>query len=127
MVNKNKILIVEDEHSMRKALREKFVHAGFEVIEAADGEAGLAMCFEYRPDLILLDIYMPKMVGTELFQRLREDDWGKTVPVVILSNLLADDTTIQELSQFNLVAYLVKSGTKIEYIVELVKKTLHTN
>jgi DNA-binding response OmpR family regulator len=124
MIQGKKILVVEDERPMRQALFDKLSRAGFQVLEAADGEAGLKMCFEHRPDLVLLDIYMPKMVGTELFQRLRQDEWGKTVPVIILSNLLADDATIQQLSQFNLVAYLVKSGTKIEYVVERIIEVL---
>ena len=83
-----KILIVEDEASLRKALVEKFQREGFETFLAFDGVEGLDQAERIQPDLILLDIIMPKMDGMTMLKKLRESgDWGKQVPVIILTNL----------------------------------------
>ena len=72
-----KILIVEDEEIMLKALVEKFSSEGFEVVQAIDGEEGLKKALCEKPDIILLDILLPKMDGMAVLKKLREDTWGK--------------------------------------------------
>lgn len=88
MTNERKtILVVEDEAAMRRALHDKLTREGYDVVEAVNGEEGLKLALAGHPDLILLDIAMPKVDGETMLQWLREDAWGKNVPVIILSNL----------------------------------------
>ncbi len=121
---KKTILIIEDELPMLKALSDKFSREGFETLEAKDGEEGLKVALEKKPNLIILDIFMPVMDGKAMFEKLREDEWGKTVPVIILTNLNPDDKTLDELMKNGPSYYFVKSKWKLEELVEKVKKEL---
>ncbi|MCX6788590.1 MAG: response regulator [Candidatus Jorgensenbacteria bacterium] len=123
---KRKILIVEDEVSQRKALADKFARDGFTAIEAQDGEEGFAMAIKEQPDLILLDIVMPKMGGLEMLKKLRgENEWGKNVSVVVLSNLSENDVNVvSSIREDKPTCYLVKSNWAINELVEKVKTCL---
>lgn len=121
---KKTILIVEDELPMLKALSDKFALEGFEVLEAKDGEEGLKTATSKKPDLIILDIFMPVMDGKVMFQKLRADEWGKTVPVIILTNLNPDDKTLDDLMKNGPSYYFIKSKWKLEELVSKVKKEL---
>lgn len=125
-MNERKILIVEDEVSLRNALRDKFTNQGFYVIEAKDGEEGLSIALENKPQMILLDIIMPKMDGMIMLKKLRqENDWGKSVPVILLSNLGADDEKMMmEIEKDNFVDYLVKSNWSLSDVVKRVTEKL---
>lgn len=124
MTQKNfKILIVEDEIPMREALLFKFQKEGFEMIAACDGEEGLKMAEEGRPDLILLDIVMSKMDGMTMLQKLREEDWGKDIPVILLTNL-SESKKVLEAMEKGVHDYLVKSDWKLEDVVVKVKERL---
>ncbi len=124
-VNK-KILIVEDEMSQRKALVDKFTREGFQVLEARDGEEGLRIALKEQPNIILLDIVMPKMDGMTMLKKLRqENDWGKSVPVILLTNLSSDDDKINKgITEDEPAYYLVKSNWPINEVVEKVKERL---
>ncbi|MDD4931587.1 MAG: response regulator [Candidatus Colwellbacteria bacterium] len=91
MEKNKKILIVEDEPSMRRVIIDKLTNDGFTVVEAKDGIEGMEVGERERPDLILLDILMPRMDGIEMMDKARKTDWGKDIPIVILTNLVADD------------------------------------
>jgi len=121
---KKTILIIEDELPMLKALSDKFTLEGFEILEAKDGAEGLKAALEKKPDLIILDIFMPVMDGKEMFEKLRADVWGKTVPVIILTNLNPDDKTLDQLMKNGPSYYFVKSKWKLEELVGKVKKEL---
>ncbi|MCX6762410.1 MAG: response regulator [Candidatus Moranbacteria bacterium] len=121
---KKTILIVEDELPMLKALADKFALEGFEILEAKDGEEGLKTATSKKPDLIILDIFMPVMDGKVMFQKLRGDEWGKTVPVIILTNLNPDDKTLDDLMKNGPSYYFIKSKWKLEELVSKVKKEL---
>jgi len=121
---KKTILIVEDELPMLKALADKFSLEGFDILEAKDGTEGLTAAIEKKPDLIILDIFMPVMDGKEMFEKLRQDAWGKTVPVIILTNLNPDDKTLDELMKNGPSYYFIKSKWKLEELVAKVKKEL---
>jgi len=82
-----KILIVEDEAPILQALSDKLSRENFEVYEARDGEEGLDSAFKNQPDLILVDVMMPKMNGMTMLKKLREDERGVNIPVIILTNL----------------------------------------
>ena len=70
------ILIIEDEPPLRKALVHRLGMEDFTVLEAADGEIGLEMALQHKPDLILLDVVMPNMDGLTAIKKLRQDPWG---------------------------------------------------
>lgn len=117
------ILIVEDEISLLKALEEKFQHEGFEVLKARDGEEGLQLAIDAKPDIILLDIIMPKMDGITMLKELRKDAWGKEAKIILLTNLSSPEA-VTEAIQNNVYDYLVKTNWKLESIVEKVKTML---
>lgn len=114
-----KILVVEDEVSLRNALRDKLTHAGFTTLEAANGSEGLEIALREHPDLVLLDVIMPVMDGMTMLKKLRtENDWGKSVPVIILTNLSSDsDQIISDVTIFEPSYYLVKSDWKLEDLI----------
>jgi DNA-binding response OmpR family regulator len=127
--NGKKLLVieaVEDDTVLRDVLHDKLVLEGFKVVEATDGEEGLAIAMSERPDLILLDILMPKMDGITMMKKLREaNDWGKQVPIILLTNLSADDEKINKAITENEPAYyLVKSNWKISDLIEKIRERL---
>ena len=118
-----KILIVEDEKILLKDLADKFTKEGFEVITAGDGQAGLNVAIQNHPDLILLDIVMPIMDGMTMLYQLRKDEWGKTVEVILLTNL-SDSDKIADSYLEDVHDYLVKSDWTLDDIVAKVKAKL---
>ncbi|MBU4142000.1 response regulator [Patescibacteria group bacterium] len=121
---KNKtILIVEDEAALRGALSDKFKRAGFSVLEARNGEEGLEVATREHPDLILLDVMMPVMSGMAMLKQLREDAWGKSARVIILTNL-NDAEYVAEAMKQESYDYFIKSDWKIEDLVAKVREKL---
>lgn len=123
MENKKILLIVEDDIALSKALVGKFSTENFEILEAKNGLEGLDIAFNKKPDLILLDIVMPRMDGISMLKELRQDNWGKNVPVIFLSNL-GDVHNNPEISKEKITNYLVKDDCSLEDIVKKVKNTL---
>jgi len=123
---KHRILIVEDEISLRHALRDAFSREGFLVLEAKDGEQGFATAMEHEPDIILLDIVMPKMDGMTMVMGIRTSGpWGKQVPIILLTNLGLDDhKTMKIIDSDTALRYLVKSNWKIHEVVSKVRQAL---
>src|SRR5262249_28222741 len=87
------ILVVEDQEDNRQILRDLLTSADFEVIEAADGEAGLAAAAAHRPDLILMDIQLPGPAGYEATRRLKADAVLRAIPIIVVTSyaLAGDD------------------------------------
>jgi two-component system, OmpR family, alkaline phosphatase synthesis response regulator PhoP len=118
------ILIVEDERSLREALKKRLITAGFEVSTATNGEDGLNVALDIKPDLIILDLYMPKMTGIELLEKLRDDKWGLNANVIVLSNESETKDVLQTL-QYRVSRYLVKADWSLEKIVDEVHSVLN--
>lgn len=118
-----KILVVEDEPSLLGALQNKLTQEGFEFIEAQNGQIGLEKALAEKPDMILLDIIMPVMDGLTMLNKLREDEWGKKVPVIILTNL-SDDEKVMEAVKQGSYDYLIKSNWSIDEVIRKVKERL---
>lgn len=118
---------VEDDASLRKVLRDKFTLEGFSVLEATNGEEGLAIALREHPDLILLDILMAEMDGLTMMKKLRQaDDWGKHVPIILLTNLSPEDDKINQAIADNEPAYyVVKSNSSVSDILEKVRERLN--
>lgn len=121
--NEKKVLIVEDDRALRSILGSGLGKAGFLVVEASNGEEGLEVAQNERPDLILLDVIMPKVDGFEVLQKMRECEWGKDMPVVVLSNLGSEDLK-EKAQKLGAKGYIVKSDFDIEGIVSIVKEKL---
>ncbi len=119
--NKSVIEIVEDEQAVVNILRDKLEKEGFAVLEARNGAEGLELAKRKHPDLVLLDIIMPVMDGITMLKKLREDGWGKTVPVIILTNL-SDAESVAEATEKGAFDFLVKSNWKLVDIVKKVKE-----
>lgn len=124
-MDKKKILIVEDEESMLDIISNYLTNQEFTTLMAKDGEEGLTTALKEHPDLILLDILMPKMDGMIMLQKLRLDEWGKKVPVIILTNVSPNaNSIINSVLKNEPAYYLVKSDVKLEGIVGKVKDVL---
>jgi len=119
----NSILIVEDDDMIRKALVTKFTQEGLTVFSAENGKQGIEVALKQKPDMLLVDILMPVMDGITMLETLRrEQPWGKSVPVVILSNLEPDDPKIHNLAQLNPLAHLVKADWPVENIMTIINR-----
>jgi DNA-binding response OmpR family regulator len=123
MPEKKTILIVEDEAPVREALADEFKAQKFDVLVAPNGEDGLALALQAKPDIILLDVVMPKMDGLTMLLRLREDPHGKTIPVIFLSNY-GETEKIVEATKGAAYGYLIKSNWKISEVTNKVKEAL---
>lgn len=122
------VLVVEDEAPMLNVLTDSLKGSGFATFQARDGEEGLSLAFTHHPDLILLDLLMPKMDGMTMMGKLRQDKWGKHVPVIVLTNVSADtDATLKAIVAYQPAYYLVKSDVKLEGIIEKIKDVLAKN
>ena len=120
---RKKILIVEDDTILSKALSYEFGQENFEVFTAINGLEGLEMAEKNTPDLILADINMPKMDGLTMLEKMRASSWGKSIPVIMLTNLSDEQKVLRALSQ-QAFYYLVKSDWDLAQIVAKVKEKL---
>ena len=118
-----KILVTEDEPALLHVLQDKFSSEHFKVFGASNGQEGLKLALAKHPDFILADILMPKMDGISMLKELRKDPWGKTVPVIVLSNL-NDEQMVADSLQQGAYDYLIKSDWNIDDIVKKVEKKL---
>ena len=107
-----KILIVDDDNVMRAGIAAMLKNADQEVLEASDGDAALTVALKERPDVIVTDIRMPHMSGLEMLEQLRQDEWGKTVPVVILTGDESSESINQALES-GITSYFAKSSDPI--------------
>lgn len=123
-VQKKTILVVEDDTALRRILQDKLTTENFSVLTAADGEAALTVFFKNLPDLILLDIYMPKMNGIEMLEKLRSDKRGENVPVLLLTND-DDPQDIKQTLKNNATDFLIKTDWSLEDVVGRIKEVLN--
>lgn len=116
------ILFIEDESALHKTLSDALPKEEYEIVSALDGEIGLRLAKAKKPDLILLDLVLPKMDGFEVLEALKQDESTKDVPVIVLTNLeqMAD---IQKAIDLGARTYLVKSNYNLQEVVDMVKKT----
>jgi CheY-like chemotaxis protein len=117
------VLIVEDEQSMQRALKSKLEHAGYAVHTAVDGEEALASLRASKPDLVLLDLIMPKVDGISVLRQMKADDQLRPVPVVILTNLSSGDK-VAEAMQLGTFDFLVKANYSLDDVLKKVADRL---
>jgi len=121
-MNAKTILYVEDNEMNRKIVRDLLKRTAYQVIEAYDGEAGVAMALEKRPDLILMDIQLPKISGMEAMRRLRADAATANTPIIAITSFaLSGDE--QKAKEAGATAYLAKPYSPFD-LLNLIRKLL---
>ncbi len=118
-----KIAIIEDDAMINQMYRMKFEATGFDVSTASDGEVGVAMVEKTKPDIILLDLQMPRMDGATALALIRAAEWGKKIPVIILTNLGEEEAPAQ-LKALSIHSYIVKAELTPSQVVARVKEAL---
>ena len=119
-----KIAIIEDDATINQMYRMKFEADGFEVQLADDGRRGVALVESFQPDLILLDLQMPHMNGEEALYEIRAHDWGKAIPVIILTNL-GEEEAPKTLRSLGIHSYIVKADLTPRQVVARAKEALN--
>jgi DNA-binding response OmpR family regulator len=114
-----KILFVEDEEALQKSMGRALEFEGYNVLTAADGESGYNIAIKEKPDLILLDLILPKMDGFEVLRSLKKNDETKKIPVAILTNL-ESTADIDKALELGALTYLVKANYELSDLLEKV-------
>ena len=122
-MNNRKILVIEDEATLQKTLCEYLITEKFEVISASDGEEGLKLAESQLPDLIVLDIILPKMDGYEVLKEIKKNEKTREIPVILLTNLESPEN-VQKAFERGATTYLVKADYKLEDVVKKIKNML---
>ena len=117
------LLLIEDSKFIRAASARLLTNAGFTVNIAGDGEEALRLVQENPPDLILLDMLLPKMGGAQVLQALKQDAVTAHIPVIILSNL-GQDRDVQQAMDAGATAYFIKTDLSLQALVQRVEETL---
>jgi DNA-binding response OmpR family regulator len=120
MPDKKKILIIEDEDMLSTMYKVKFENEGYEAYTASNGADGLEMAPKILPNLILLDIIMPKIDGFAVLKKLKEDPKTKDIPVIMLTNL-GQDEDISRGKEMGSAGYLIKANNTPAEVVDKTK------
>lgn len=128
MAKKEKLifLVVEDEEVLLRAIYLSLHGEGYTVATATDGESALNMANRLKPDVILLDLLLPKMDGFEFLKKIKAIPSLKNIPVIVLSNL-GDDADISKAKKLGAVDYFVKADTDLAVLSKKIKAILSQN
>lgn len=119
-----KILIVEDEQSYRDLLHKELSAKGYSVVDAKDGKEGYDKAVVLHPDLIILDILMPGVDGVTMLEVLRKDKEGKSMKVILLTNLELDSQMMDRVLKTEPLFYFVKSEITPSVLIEKIEEEL---
>jgi len=119
-----KIAIIEDDQVISQMYRMKFEADGFDVQLASNGKLGISLVESFLPDMILLDLQMPEMNGVDALEIIRKKQWGKTIPVIILTNM-GEEESPKELRALGIHSYIVKANLTPKQVVQQVKQALN--
>lgn len=119
-----KILLAEDNEAEAKALTGQLSISGCNVISEKNGSNALLKALSEHPDLIILDIMLPGMDGLTILENIRKDDWGKKVPVFMLTNLDTDDAILKRVLALEPKYYFVKQKVELNEIVAKIKECI---
>ena len=118
-----KILFIEDESALQKSFGEFLKKEGYKMVSALDGKTGLELAKKIKPDLILLDLILPRMDGFEVLKNLKEKEETRNIPVIIFTNLERPEDVDRAL-ELGAKTYLVKANYTLKEVIEKVKKAL---
>lgn len=119
----HKILVVEDDTFLLKVYLDRLKDEGFEVAVATNGEEGISMAEQQQPDVILLDMILPRMSGFDFLEEAAKHEKMNGIPILVMSNLGQDDD-IKTAKELGAKDYLVKADTPFASILETIKKHL---
>ncbi|MEX0919658.1 MAG: response regulator [Candidatus Saccharimonadales bacterium] len=122
---KAKIALIEDDLAIVQMYRMKFEAEGFDVAYASDGQQGLDVVKEFKPDLVLLDLMMPIMGGAEMLEIMRKEDWGKDIKVIILTNM-GESEAPTNLKDLGVDSFIVKADLTPKQVAERVTQALES-
>ncbi len=117
------ILIVDDDRLIRRSLELYLREAGYTVIQAENGQAGLEAALAHHPDLIISDMRMAELDGLEMVKKIREDEWGKSARVILMSTD-EEIATVNNALKAGITTYLSKSALTPDKIAEQAMATL---
>lgn len=120
---KKRILFIEDEERLQKSVVLALEKAEYEVWSVYDGQAGIEILEEKKPDLVLLDLILPKKDGFDVLAHMRSKEELKNIPVVVLTNL-EEKHDIERAMKYNVRAYLVKANYGLDEIISKIKEIL---
>ena len=120
----NKICIVEDDEAIRELYRYKLISAGYNVCLAKDGKEALVVLKKEKPDLILLDIKMPKLPGNEVLKQIRATDWGVNIKVIVLTNISKSEASA-DFRFLGVSQYIVKAHYTPAQVLKIIQQTLN--
>jgi len=121
---KQTVVVVEDDKPIKDMYVWKLEAQGFKVFSAGNGKTGMAIIEEVKPDLILLDIRMPIMGGSEMLEKLRTTTWGSTIRVIVLTNLSKDEAP-HKFRFLNVDRYVVKAHSTPAQVVNTINEVLN--
>lgn len=122
-MNPKNVLLVEDDVFLSSLLKNRLTKEGFEVTHAVDGDQAVEILRTAKPDLILLDIILPKKSGFEVMEAIRQDPQLYRSPIIIISNL-GQDADVARGKDLGAIEYFVKARTSIDDLVAQVRKHL---
>ncbi|TSC75868.1 MAG: response regulator receiver protein [Parcubacteria group bacterium Gr01-1014_30] len=114
-----KILLVEDEEIILDLIKRKLSQEGYEIASAKDGEEGLKAMKQFKPDLVLLDVVMPKLGGFEVMEEMKKDDQLREMPVIIISNS-GQPVEIDKAKELGVKDWLIKTEFDPQEVVDKV-------
>ncbi len=118
-----KIAVIEDEPSICEMYKMKLGSAGYNVKTAHNGQEGLKLLEDFKPQLILLDLKMPIMSGDEMLAKLRQTDWGAEIRVIVLTNISRDEAP-RNIQFLNIDRYVVKAHHTPSQVLEIVQEII---
>ncbi len=120
---KGTVLLIEDEFGFRRIYTSVFKYAGYDVLDAEDGEKGFQMVLKHRPSIVLLDLLLPKMNGLEVLKKIRATDELKKIPVIIFS-VLGEEREVGMGLSMGANDYLIKGNSNPKEILDKVQDIL---
>ncbi|MBU2633148.1 response regulator [Patescibacteria group bacterium] len=124
MTNEKTVLFIEDDEHLQKVMSACLKENGYNVLNATDGELGIKIIEEENPDLILLDLILPKKDGFEVLEYLKSEEKFKNIPVVVSTNL-EEKHDIERAMSYGVRAYLVKANHRPDEIVAKISEILN--
>ena len=118
----SKLLLIEDDALFVKMYQKKFAHEGIELVAAFDGEEGVEKTKSEKPDIIILDLMLPKMSGSEVLAKIKDDPETNTIPVIVLTNLSTSADEVNRCIKLGVKETFLKTNVTPGQIVETIKK-----
>lgn len=124
-IHMKKILFIEDESTLQRTLGNILKKNNYEMISALDGEIGLRLAKIKKPDLILLDLILPRFHGFKVLKQLKKDSETKNIPIIVLTNLEGAED-IEKALELGATTYLVKAQYDLEEVLEKIKNVINS-